>query len=134
MNQFVSMTSLLWIVSCIKHTYINKLSLCDNVYMYWMAYGSAVGSLTFIRKINQSLLDHEKHNAHPLVQVTEALPKCATRDIKKTSAKCSPMVLRSIFRELTEYSSAASSSNQTGVHFRVAQFFSLQMTQTSFWT
>ena len=52
--------------------------------MYRMAYGSAVGTLTLIWKIDQSLPDHEKRNAHSLVEVTETLPKYATRDMKKT--------------------------------------------------
>ena len=58
------------------------------------------------------------------------------QEMKKTfiqrysdAANCPTMVLRSIFRELTDDSSAASSSKQADVHLRVAQFLlSLQMT------
>ena len=88
-----------------------------------------MGTLTFIWKIDQSLPDHEKCNAHALFEVTETLPKYATRDMKKTfiqrysdAANCPTMVLRSIFRELTEDSSAASSSKQADIDLRVAQF------------
>ena len=97
--------------------------------MYRMAFGSAVGTLMFIWKIDQSLPDHEKRNAHALFEVTETLPKYATRDMKKTfiqrysdAANCPTMVLRSIFRELTEDSYAASSSKQADVDLSVAQF------------
>ena len=97
--------------------------------MYRMAYRSAVGTLTFIWKIDQTLPDHESCNARALVEVTEILPKYATRDMKKTfiekysdAAKCPTMVLRSIFQELTEDSSAASSSKEAEGDLRAAQF------------
>ena len=66
-------------VDCFLHrTYINKLSLSVDVYMYRMAYGGSNGTLTFIWKIDRSLSDHEEQNAHALVKVTESLPKYAT--------------------------------------------------------
>ena len=101
--------------------YINQLSLPVTVYMCQMAYGSAVLTLTFIWKMDQPLPDHESCNARALVDITEILPKYmyATRDMKKTfieqysdAAKCPTMVLRSIFQELTEDTSAASSSKE----------------------
>ena len=59
----------------LRRAYISQLFLSVSVYMYRMAYGSAVSTLTFIWKIDQSLPDHEKRNAHALVEVTETLPK-----------------------------------------------------------
>ena len=67
----------------LRRAYISQLFLGVSVYMYRMVYGSAVGTvstLTFICKIDQFLPDHEKRNAHALVEVTETLPKYATRD------------------------------------------------------
>ena len=97
--------------------------------MYQIAYGSAVSTLTFIWKIDQTLPDHESCNALALVEVTEILPKYATRDMKQAfiekyseATKYPTMVLRSIFQELTEGSSAASSSKETEVDLSVTQF------------
>ena len=94
-----------------------------------MAYRSSMRTLIFIWKIDETLRDHESCNTHVLVEVTEILPKYATRDMKKAfiekysdAAKCPTMVLRSIFQELTEDSSAASSSKEAEVDLRVAQF------------
>ena len=88
-----------------------------------------MGTLTFIWKIDQTLPDHESCNTHAIVEVTETLPNYATRDMKKTfiekysdAAKCPTIVLRSIFQELTEDSSAASSSKEAEVDLRVTQF------------
>ena len=97
--------------------------------MYRMAYGGSIGTLTYIWKINPSLSDHEERNACALLLVTENLPKYATRDMKRTFidkytdvSNCSAMMLRHIFRELTEDASAASSSNQAELDSRVANF------------
>jgi len=61
-------------VDCfLRRTYINKLSLSVDVYMYRMAYGGSIGTLMFIWKIDRSLSDHEERNAHALVKVTESL-------------------------------------------------------------
>ena len=92
-----------------RQTYISNLRLSVDVYMYRMAYGGSVGTLTFIWKIDPTISDHEGKNACALVSVTESLPKYATRDVKKTFierytdvADCPKMVRRHIFRELTE--------------------------------
>ena len=84
-----------------------------------MVYGNAVGTLTFVWKIDQPLSDHEVYNAHVLVKVAENLPRYATRDMEKTFierysdvAKCFAMVLRSTFREHTQDSSAATTSKE----------------------
>ncbi len=64
----------------------------------------------------------QSRNAHALVKVTESLLKYATRDVKKTFierytdvAKCHTMVLRSIFRELTQDCAAAASSKEAEI-------------------
>ena len=97
--------------------------------MYRMAYGGSIGTLTYIWKIDPSLSDHEERNAHALLLVTETLPKYSTRDMKRTFidnytdvSNCSAMVLRHIYRELTEDASAASTLMQAEVDSRVAKF------------
>lgn len=112
-----------------RRSFINNLSLSVDVYMYRMAYGGSIGTLTYIWKIDPSLSDHEERNAHALLLVTENLPKYVTRDMKRTFidkytdvSNCSAMVLRHIYRELTEDSSAASSLMQAVLDNRVAKF------------
>ena len=80
-------------------SYINNLSV--DVYVYRMAYGGSIGTITYIWKINPSFSDHEERNARALLLVTENLPKYATRDMKRTFidkytdvSNCSPMMLR----------------------------------------
>ena len=94
-----------------------------------MAYGGSVGTLTYI---DSSLSNHEEHNAHALLVVTEHLPKYTSRDMKRTFidkytdvAKCSAMVLTHIYRELTEDASAPCSQKQADIDIRIAQFFSV---------
>ena len=114
---------------CFECRFTLTISLSVNVYMYRMAYGGSVGTLTHIWKMNLFLSDHEERNAHGLLLVTENLPMYATRDMERTFidkyndvAKCSAMVLRHIYRELSQDSSAASSLKQADLDIGVAQF------------
>ena len=113
----------------LRRKYISQLSLSVDVYIYRMAYGGSIGTVTFVWKINQKLSDHEHRNALTLTAITKMLPKYATRDMKNTFikkyaevSKTPKMVLRNIFRELTSDPSAASSSDEAEIDDRVAHF------------
>ena len=110
----------------LRRKYISQLSLSVDVYIYRMAYGGSIGTVTFVWKIDQKLSDHEQRNA---LTITKMLPKYATRDMKNTFikkyaevSKTPIMVLRNIFRELTSDASAASSSDEAEIDDRVAHF------------
>ena len=110
----------------IRRHWLDKLALPYRVMVMKYPHGNCLGTLCFIWKITEQI--DETRNASVVLQLSQEVHKFSTREMRREFtgkyhhvASISKSILRSIYRDLTDDSSASESMLQREVDERVAK-------------